>query len=484
MSVKIILRLLSLLFLLLCVPLAACAAVAFFCDEPLYNLLAFLGPVGGAVVFALIVHFGFGQRGLPSLTAKAGFLFVCLAWMSVSLFGCIPFMVSGLIPDFTRAFFEATSGFTTTGTIIAVAGDIPLSLALWNTLMQWMGGMGIVVLTVAIFPLLGFGGLSLMEAETPGPSVAKLSPRIAASAKILWLIYLGFTVVLALLLLAGGFPLFEAITRAMATVSTGGGNPVGAQAELYSSRYIQIVLMIFMLLGGMSFPLHYKIITGKLRDVAGDFEWRVYLGIVLVVSFVIAFRLLLQYIYTDAGESLLVAAFHVSSLLSTTGFCTQNFATWGSLPQILLMLLLFVGGCSGSTSGGIKIIRILTLFKMAVAEMKYMVHPRGMFGVFVNGQYLRKNIVYNCAALVFLYFVVFVVVAIVVASGGYDMVTSFATSLAFLSNTGVGFGLAGPFRSFEFLPPYIMWTLNFAMLIGRLEVYTFLVILTPAFWRK
>jgi trk system potassium uptake protein TrkH len=485
MNGKIILRLLSLLLLLLSFPLLLCAGMAFLYGEPFRNVESFLIPVGLAAVFALVVYFVFGGRGMPSFSPKSGFLFVSLAWLSVSLVGCIPYIITGVIPDFTSAFFESMGGFTTTGaSVIEDPSGVPRSILFWRALCQWMGGMGIVVLTVAIFPLMGFGGLSLMEAEAPGPTVNKVSPRVAKSAKILWLIYIGFTVVLALLLFAGGFSPFAAITRAMVTVATGGCGSENGDSLLYTSSYIRVVLIIFMVLGGMNFSLHYKLLTGQFRDLARDSEWRVYLAIIIVVTFVIAFDLLRRGMYSDSGESLLAAAFHASSLLSTTGFYTVNFAVWGSLPQLLLLFLLFIGGCSGSTGGGVKVIRILTMFKMAVTEMKYLVHPRGVFGIFVNGQYLKKNIVYNCAALVFLHITVFVVVSIVVASGGFDIVTSLTTALAFLSNTGVGFGMASPFCSFDFLPPYIMWVLNFAMLVGRLEVYTVLVMLMPAFWKK
>jgi trk system potassium uptake protein TrkH len=484
MNIKVILRLLSMLLVFLSIPLALSAGVALMYGEPFLNIQAFLIPIGIAVLSFLFVRFGFGQKGIPNFSPKSGFLFVCLAWVSASLLGCIPFMVTGVIPDFTGAYFETMGGFTTTGaSVIAEADIIPRSLLFWRSMTHWIGGMGIVVLTVAIFPLLGFGGLHLMEAETPGPTVNKLSPKIAKSAKILWMLYLGFTLALTVLLLLGGLDPFDALTRAMVTVATGGCSAGNADTS-YTSPYVQIVIMIFMLLGGMNFPLHYKMLTGKFGALARDSEWRLYLSIFFVVTLLITFDLRRTGISSGLGDSLLQAGFHVSSLLSTKGFYTLDFSTWGSLSQLLLLLLLFVGGCAGSTGGGIKVIRILTMFKMALTEMKYLVYPRGVFGVFVNGQHLKKNIVYNCAALVFLYFIVFVVVAVVVASGGYDIMTSLTTSIAFLSNTGVGFGMAAPFRSFDFLPPYIMWTLDFAMLIGRLEVYTFLVIFTPAFWKR
>jgi trk system potassium uptake protein TrkH len=472
------------LLVCLSVPLALSMGIACVYGEPFLNILAFLIPIGIALVFYLLVRFGFGQKGIPNLPPKSGFLFVCLAWIGASLLGCVPFLAAGVIPDFTQAYFETMSGFTTTGaSVIADAGRIPHSLLFWRSMTHWIGGMGIVVLTVAIFPLLGFGGLHLMEAETPGPTVNKLSPKIAKSAKILWLLYLGFTAALTILLWIGGMDPFNALTRAMVTVATGGCGAGKADAG-YTSRYVQIVIMIFMLLSGMNFPLQYKMLTGQFRVLTRDSEWRLYLAIFIVATALVTYDLQRTALSANLGDSLLRAGFHVSSLLSTTGFYTVDFSVWGSLSQLLLLVLLFVGGCAGSTGGGIKVIRILTMFKMALTEMKYLVYPRGVFGVFVNGQYLKKNIVYNCAALVFLYFMVFVVVSMVVASGGYDIVTSLTTSLAFLSNTGVGFGMSAPFRSFDFLPPYIMWILDAAMLIGRLEVYTFLVIFTPAFWKR
>jgi trk system potassium uptake protein TrkH len=485
MNIKIMLRLLSLLLLLLSGLMAGAIAVAFLYGEPFLNIRAFLIPMGLSVVFFLVVRFGFGQKGAFNISTKSGFLFVSLAWISASFLGCIPFMLTGVLPDFAQAFFEVMAGFTTTGaSVIADADNIPHSLLFWRSLTHWMGGMGIVVLTVAIFPLLGFGGLSLMEAEIPGPTVNKVSPRIAKSAKILWLIYLGFTLTLTILLLLGGLSPFDALTRAMVTVATGGSGVQNSNAGYYNSSYVEVVLLIFMLLAGMSFPLHYKLLTGKIRDVARDSELRVYFAVFILASSIITFDLMRGGLYAGFGESLLKAGFQVSALLSTTGFYTADFSSWGSLSQLVLLCLLFIGGCAGSTGGGIKVIRVVTLFKMAITEMKYLVYPRGVFGIFVNGQYLKKNIVYNCAALVFLFLMVFVAVAVIVATGGYDVVTALTTSIACLSNTGVGFGMIAPFRSFDFFPPYILWTLNFAMLIGRLEIYTMLVLFTPAFWKR
>ncbi len=482
MNVKTILKLLSMLLLVVAFFMILSAAVSVFYREPFIFPMAFFIPVGGIFAFFLFIFLITRDIQSPYLSPQSGFIFVALSWITASALGAIPYYLTGVVPSYTDAFFEAIAGLTTTGaTVLSDLDSLPKSMVLWRSLTNWMGGMGIVVLTIAIFPFLRIGGMNLMEVETPGPGIKKVKPSVKGNAKTLWNIYIFFTSLEIVLLLFAGMDFFDALTTSLVSISTGGvGNRNGGISS-YNSVYIELIVLVFMLLGGMNFPMHYKLIRGKFREVINDTEVRVYLLIFLLASLLITNDLFSNNIYSEVSDCLRYASFQVSSLLSTTGFYSIDYQKWSSFSQVILFLLLFVGGCASSTGGGIKIIRFIILFKMAVAEMKYLVHPQGVFGIFVNGQYLKKNIVYDCAAFVFLYVLFFGVVAFTVATGGYDLITSISASIACIGNTGIGFGFVGPNMNFGIFPDYIIWVLSGGMLIGRLEVYTILILLMSTF---
>jgi trk system potassium uptake protein TrkH len=483
MNFKAILRLLSVLLLLISLFLFISFLIGIYYQEPVHILKSFLIPILISIVFFVGMFLLSKEKEIPYLSPRSGFLFVALSWISASALGALPFCLSGSIPTYTDSFFETMSGFTTTGASILTEIEIlPKSILFWRSTTHWLGGMGIVVLTVAIFPLLGFGGLHLMEAEAPGPSVDKITPRVAGTAKILWLIYVGFTVAEIILLLFGGMDLFDAITHTFGTMATGGFSPKNASVGHYKSVYVDIVITVFMLIAGMNFSLYYKLLRGQIREVLRDSEMKTYLAIFFIASLLIAVDLTGKS-HSSFGESFRYAAFQAASILTTTGFVTENYMQWSNFAQVVLLVLFFIGGCAGSTGGGIKVIRIVTLFKMSLTEMKYLVHPRGVFGIFVNGQYLKKNIVYDIAALVFLYFATFFVVTVLVATGGYDIMTSVGAAIATLGNIGPGWGKVGPVFNYAFFPSYIKWILSLAMVIGRLEVYTIMVLFTPTLWK-
>lgn len=484
MNFKAIFKLLSVLLLLVSLFLFISFLIGVYYREASQVLEAFLTPIVFSVLFFVVMFTVGKEREVPYLSPRSGFLFVALAWICSSALGAVPFYLSGAIPSYTDAFFETMSGFTTTGaSILTDIESLPKSILFWRSTTHWLGGMGIVVLTVAIFPLLGFGGLHLMEAEAPGPSVDKITPRVAGTAKILWLIYLGFTVLEILLLLLGGMDLFEATTHTFGTLATGGFSPKNASVGHYKSVYVDTVITIFMLIAGLNFTLYYKLLRGRIREVLKDSEMKTYLALFLGATLLIALDLTGKRFGTF-GEGLQYASFQAASILTTTGYVTDNYMEWSNFSQVVLFVLFFIGGCAGSTGGGIKVIRIVTLFKMSLTEMKYLIYPRGMFGIFVNGQYLKKNIVYDIAALVFLYFAIFFFVLVIVASGGYDIMTSAGATIASLGNIGPGWGKVGPVFNYAFFPDYIKWVLSFTMLIGRLEVYTITVLLTPAMWKR
>ena len=477
-----ILRVLSVLLLLVAGFMIAPIIVALFYGE--FGMIpAFLVPMAIVVPLASLVLFTTrGQRG--SLSTKSGFVLVTLSWLAAAAIGSVPFVISGWIPSVTDAFFETMSGFTTTGaTILTDIEALPASLLFWRSLTHWLGGMGIIVLTVAILPLLGVGGYQIMKAEAPGPSVDRLTPKITQTAKILWLIYLGLTVLETTLLMIGGLSLYDALTHTFGTLATGGFSTRAASVGHYTSPFVHVVITVFMLAAGVNFILYYRLLLGRFRTVAKNTEVKAYLSVFVVATVAIAIALHGE-AYAGIGESLRYAGFQAASILTTTGYATADFAQWPAVAQVMLFALMFIGGSAGSTGGGIKIVRIVTLIKQGFNEMRYLVHQHGVFAIRINGQVIRKDVVYSITGFVFLYLLLLIVTAIVVATGGNDIVTSFTTALATLGNIGPGFGRIGPVESYAFFHDYIKWYLSFIMMIGRLEIYTVLVLVTPAFWRE
>ena len=446
-------------------------------------LSAFLLPIGitfagASILFVLLRNTG------RELHPKDGFLLVALSWTSAAALGATPLWLSGAVPRYVDAFFEIMSGFTTTGaTILTDIESLPRALLFWRSLSHWLGGMGIIVLTVAVFPLLGVGGMQLMKAEAPGPSVDKITPKVTQTAKILWLIYLGLTVAQTVLLLFGGMDLFDALTHTFGTLATGGFSPRAESVGYYQSAYIHIVITVFMIMAGTNFILYYKMITRQFTSLIRDSEFKSYVGIFAVATIAITVSLYQSGTYGSVAESARFAGFQAASILTTTGYATADFSFWPNAAQVVLFTLMFFGGCAGSTGGGIKIVRIVTLAKQGFHEMKYLLHPRGVFHISFNRTPVRKEVLYAISGFVFLYLIMLLVTSLVVASGGYDVITSFTTALATLGNIGPGFGLIGPAENYAFFPDYIKWFLSFVMMTGRLEVYTILILFSPAFWR-
>ncbi|MDZ7722631.1 MAG: potassium transporter TrkG [candidate division KSB1 bacterium] len=478
-----VLRIIALLTLILCAFMLLPVLVALFYKE-YQTLSAFLIPLAGTAVLSGLFLMLSSAFKIEELSVKDGFLFVSLSWITASLVGCLPFVISGAIPSFTDAFFEAMSGFSTTGaSILTDIESLPYSLLFWRSLTHWLGGMGIVVLTVALLPILGIGGVHLLKAEAPGPMLDKTMPRITQTAKTLWMLYLSLTVLETLLLMFGGMSLFEALTHTFGTLATGGFSPKNASVGYYSSAYIQIVVTVFMILAGINFGLYFRAVTGRFDQVLRSSELKVYLSIFVIASAVVAISLY-GTVYTGAGESLRYAAFQSASILTTTGYATADFAAWPALAKGALFFLMFIGGCSGSTGGGIKVIRVFSLIKLAMNEMKHMIHPRGIFRIRIDGEILAKKYFYPVIGFFVLYIFILLLITLAVAAADNDLLTSFSTALVTLGNIGPGFGKIGPTLNYQFFPDTIKWILSFAMMIGRLELYTVLVLFTREFWQQ
>lgn len=485
MHPKSVLRMLSIVAGILSLFLVAIAIFSAIEAEASRVRASLLIPAGFGLLFFASMAFLCRKDKNPYLTNREGFLFVTFTWIIACVIAAFPMVLSGAVPTFVDAFYEAMSGFTTTGaSILTDVEAIPRSMILLRATTHWLGGMGIVVLTVAIFPLLGFGGHRLMEAEAPGPSVDKITPKISGTAKIFWLIYLGLTVIQTILLRLGGMPWFDSICHTFATLATGGFGIKNASVGYYQSAYIDVVITVFMLIAGLNFTLLYRALHGEFLSVARDSELKAYLGIFAVTTLIITLDLRSHGMFGNFFNALRYAGFQSSSILTTTGFATDDFTKWPAASQSALLFLMFIGGCAGSTAGGIKVIRIITLLKMSFTEMRYLMNPKGVYAIVVNGKPVRKNVVFDAAALVFLYFSIMVVSVLVIGIAGYDITTSLTATLANLGNIGPGLALVGPAANYSFFPWWIKVWLSFIMLVGRLEVYTVLVLFTKSFRRS
>jgi trk system potassium uptake protein TrkH len=444
----------------------------------------FLSAVGITLLVGVTGFLAFRRHRNAALLTRDGFLVVVLSWLVGSAFGALPFVITGAIPSYTDAYFETISGYTTTGaSILPHIEGLPYSVLFWRSLIHWLGGMGIVVLTVAILPRLGIGGLKLMRTEAPGPTLDKLTPRVTETAKILWGIYLGLTVLEVAMLLVAGLGWFDALTHTFGTLATGGFSPRNASVGAYDSAFVDVVVTVFMLLAAINFSLYFHAFRGEARLLARNTELRVYLA-VFVIGVVLVTLSVTGSVYGSIGEGVRFAGFQVASILTTTGFATADYDIWPPLAKGVLVTLMLVGGCAGSTAGGVKVIRLVTLFKQGLNELKYLVHPQGIFTLKIGDRPVKKDILYPVAVFFFLYVTLVMITALIVSAAGQDLITSISTGLATVGNIGPGFGAIGPSHNYGHYPDPVKWWLSFAMLTGRLEVYSVLVLFTRTFWRQ
>ncbi|MGD8439224.1 MAG: potassium transporter TrkG [Holophagae bacterium] len=462
---------------------------------------------GGFLVLPLLAAIGFGESLRPlMLTAVAaagtgllltrlfrpdnrqirprdGFLVVSGAWISVSLFGALPYILTagGLGP--VDALFESVSGFTTTGsTVIADTTILPRSLLLWRAMSQWLGGMGIILFTIAILPLLGIGGMQLFKAEVPGPVADKVQPRLANTARSLWGIYVALTVLEWLLLRLAGVSGFEALCHAFTTLATGGFSTRNASVGEFGSPAVEWIVIVFMLAAGINFVLHYRVVVGRGREVLRDAEFRYFIGVVLVAT--AYFTLTVHEPGTDLGETIRIAAFQTVSLLTTTGYVTADFEVWSGAALIGVLVLLVLGGMSGSTGGGIKSLRSLLAIRSLRATLDRLIHPHAVRPVKYGGLVVEDSVLSGIWAFLTAYILLAIVGAAVVALAGYDVLTSISASLTAIGNVGPGLGEIGAYDNFAHLPGLAKITLAALMLFGRLEIFTVLALFSREFWRR
>ena len=425
---------------------------------------------------------GGGARGMD---AREGFVTVGLVWLVVSLFGAVPFYASGAIPSYIDCVFETVSGFTTTGSsILADVEALPQSLLYWRSFTHWVGGMGVLVFLLAVAPARHNGGyaMHLLRAESPGPQVDKLVPRMHQTAKILYSIYVVMTVVQIVLLLAGNMPLFDAVTTSFGTAGTGGFGIKNDSLAGYSP-YIQTVTTVFMALFGVNFSVYYILLTGAFSRALFNEELRVYFGIMLAAIAVITWNILPMF-GGDAGQALHHAAFQVSSVMTTTGFSTIDFNLWPEFSRAVLMVLMILGACAGSTGGGIKTARLIILFKSAKKEISQLFHPRSVKLARMDGNVLSNDIIHAVNAYMSVYMIVLAASALLVSLDELSMETNLTAVLSCLNNIGPGFGMVGPMSNFSVYSDFSKIILTADMLIGRLEIFPVLALFAPSTWRR
>jgi trk system potassium uptake protein TrkH len=441
---------------------------------------ACLGAGGGAWLLA--------RRPNPEVYRKEGLAVVGLGWLLSGAFGALPFLLSGVLPDVHDAFFESLSGFTTTGSTvlrdIEAAGAAAPSVLFWRSLTHWLGGMGVIVLFLAVLPTLGAGGKQLFRSEVPGPVPEGLRPRIAETAAILWRLYVGLSAVLAILLLIEGMDLYEALIHTFGTLATGGFSNRNASVAAYDSVAIEVTIIVFMLLAGTNFTLYFRVLGGDWKAFVKDAEWRVYVGLLLLATAYIAVHLWAAGVVDSFGESLRQAGFQVVALTTTTGFGTADFELWPKATQVVLVALMFVGGSAGSTGGGMKVIRVMLLAKLALHEIRRGFAPAVIRQVRVGGRVVEPALRNGTLAYFALLLAIAVAATFLVALTGEDLVTSFTSVAATLNNIGPGLAKVGPMLNFAELEPFAKYVLSLCMVLGRLELYAILVLFVPSFWRR
>ena len=439
----------------------------------------------------------FTRKHNKEMNKREGYIVVAFGWIIMALTGTLPYVVTGSIPNFTNAFFETMSGYTTTGA--SILNDIeamPKGILFWRSLTHWIGGMGIIVLAIAILPLLGIGGMQMFAAEAPGPSADKLHPRITDTAKRLWLIYFGYTAAETLLLSVAGMSFFDAINHALCTVSTGGFSTKNASVAHWNGQpIIQYIIILFMFLAGTNFVLSYFAFKGKVQKVLQDEEFKLYFKFIVIFTAIAALLIYFradvsissidhQMVWGEGESAFRHALFQVLAIITTTGFVSADYTLWTPFLVVFFFGLMFLGGSAGSTAGGVKVVRHMLLIKNGFLEFKRALHPSAILPVRYNKKAISGDIVFNILGFFILYMLSFIIGALVFSMFQLNFESSIGLAASSLGNVGPALGDFGPINNYAALPPLAQWWASFLMLIGRLELFTVLVLFTPFFWRN
>ena len=443
---------------------------------------------GFTILLMVIIHtvlLLFLRKEPIKIKAKDSYLFVTLTWVIATAFGALPLYLTKTLPTYTASYFEIMSGFTTTGaTALASIEDKFKSILFWRGMTNWLGGMGIVVLFVAILPFMGVRGVNLVSAESVGPTKDKLTPHIQHTAMILWGIYVGFSALEVIFLLLGKLSLFDAVTVTFGTMGAAGFSAKNSSIGGYNSSYVDWVVIVFMTIAGMNFALFFKAIQGRIDKVIKDAEFRVYISLIAVFTTIGTVSLLLNKIYPDVLTAIRYSAFHVISVLTTTGFAICDYTSCPVFNQMLLFLLFFVGGCAGSAGGGMKVIRISTLITLAKNAIKKRLHPRAVVQTRLGGDIIAQDTTLSIAGFIGVYLLTGFVGALIISTSGRSLETCLSAAFLFVGNIGIGLGDVGPAGNFSIFSPLIQWTASFLMLVGRLELFTVYALFSKSFWKR
>jgi trk system potassium uptake protein len=482
-SLRHLVHIVSIILLALSAGLGMSALVGLYYGDG--DFLALGASALGTVIVGLV-----GMRTTrleEDLSIREGYAVVSLAWIAIGIAGAVPYLLTGALTSPTAALFESVSGFTTTGsTVFSAIEGLPRGLLFWRSLTQWIGGMGIIVLGIAILPFLGVGGMQLFRAEVPGPTPERLQPRIAQTAKVLWYVYSGMTATVAVLFMLGGMPAYEAVLHALTTLSTGGFSPRDASLGAYDSAYIHYVAILFMYLAGVNFALHFRALTGQPRRYLVDSEWKFFTAVIAGATlFVFAAVMLSGHYPTGMTErAFRDSLFQVVAIATTTGFGSYDYALWPVAAQLLLVLLMFMGGMAGSTSGGMKAIRVYILVRHSLTELKHSLHPRAVLVTRVGRRALQTGQLLNILAFILIFFTMFAAGTLALTVFGVDLLTAVGAAASAIGNIGPGLGAVGPVENYGWMNPASQLVLIFMMLVGRLELFTVLLLFHPALWSR
>lgn len=460
--------------------LIPCLGIAVIQEEP--AVPAFLWTIAGIV--AVGAPLALIRANLGEVGYRDGFATAVLGWVSLTAFGSLPFILSGALPNPVDAFFETMSGFTTTGaSVITNLDPLPRSLIFWRSLTHWLGGMGIVVFIVALIPSLRVAGMQFFRAEVPGPTKSKVVPRVAQTSRELYQVYFLFTVLEIILLHFAGLPWFDSFIHSFGSVATGGFSSQNTSVSAYNSLTVELILAFFMIICGVNFALHTQFLKGNRHAYRHDKEFRVYLAIIAAATIVIALDLFLVLDLAPA-QATRQAFFQVASIITTTGFSSVDFNLWPDFSRLILVVLMFVGGCSGSTSGAIKVVRFIILWKLATRQLQRLIHPQAVLPIRLGASVVPSEVVDAVQAFFILYLGIFTAAVVTVAACGADLLTAITAVATTLGNVGPGLSLVGPMSNFASFPDFVKALLSFCMLAGRLEVFTVLALFHPGFWRR
>ena len=483
MNIKSTIRLLSFIMIFVAVIMLIPTAIALYYEESL-SAKAFLASITAMLLFSFTGIAITNKTRKIEINAKSSYLFVTLTWVLISFFGALPLYLSKSMPSFTLSYFEIMSGFTTTSaTAMRDIEIVDRSIIFWRGMTNWLGGMGIVVLFIAVLPAFGVRGTALIGAETVGPTKDKLTPQIRYTALFLWGIYVMLSLIEVILLLLGGLSLFDAVTVTFGTMGAAGYTALNTSIAGYNSVYVEWVCIIFMFLAGVNFALYFKIIKGNFKRAIKDGEFRIYTSIIVVISLLIAINLFARGLYS-LSASIRNGFFETISFITTTGFTNANYSHWPVFSQFLLFLLYFVGGCAGSAGGGVKVIRVATLFKIGSNAMKQRLHPRAITNIKIGDDSVSVSTALSIAGFVGFYIMTALIATCLISLTDKPMIVSLSSVLLALGNVGIGFGGIGTDFTFAEFNNLSLWLFSFLMLVGRLELFTVYSLFTKSFWKN